>query len=100
MSSARRATDPSRTPLGGDPTRRRLTDRERVVALLVADGLPDLLIARHLGIAPATVGNYVRRICLRLRLDERRALAAWVAARRGPDGGLRRGEAEVGVEGL
>ena len=92
MQLRRRATDPPQRQPGGDPARRRLTDRERAVALLVADGLPDRLIARRLGIMPRTVAGYIQRIRIRLRLDDRQAVVDWVAARRGPDGMLRRAE--------
>src|SRR6476469_3886062 len=85
--------DQTRVLLGPDPSRRRLSPREREVALLMADGLKDELIARRLGISAATVGNYVMRIRRRLKLDSREELAAWVRARIDPDdpsGRLRR----------
>ena len=78
MRPSRRATDTSTS----DPTRRRLSAREREVALLVAEGLTDAAIASLLGLAVATVAPYIRRILLRLRLKDRRELAAWVAVRR------------------
>lgn len=90
MRPARRSTDPSRTPSAPDPTRRRLTAREREVALLVADGLKDAVIARRLGLAATTTGHYIRRILQRLQLKDRRELAAWVAARRSSDDAGRR----------
>ena len=96
MHPARRSTDPPRAPLGPDPARRRLTPREHEVALLVAEGLKDAAIARRLGLATNTVGLHVSRTLRRLRLDGRRELVAWVAARRFPNGmggDLRRSEA-------
>jgi non-specific serine/threonine protein kinase len=80
--------------LEGDPTRKRLTDRERAVALLVGEGLSDRAIARRLGLSPKTVANYLRHICQRLDLGSRAEIAAWVTARRMPgahDAPLRRG---------
>src|SRR5690349_18437340 len=94
MRPTRRKTDPAWAPLAPDPSRRRLTERERAVVLLVADGLPDRVIGRRLGLTPNTVASYIRRIRLRLNLDSRRALAAWVTARRDSHGGLRRAESE------
>jgi DNA-binding CsgD family transcriptional regulator len=67
-----------------DPSVRRLTPREREVALLVADGLKDAAIARRLGLTPATVASYIGRIQRRLDLTGRNAIVAWVAARRTP----------------
>lgn len=93
----RRSTDPPRSPLSPDPGRRRLTPREREIVLLVAGGLKDSVIAKRLGLATTTVGLHVSKALRRLRLDSRGELAAWVAARRFPDGmggGLRRGEAD------
>jgi len=94
MTTPRRQTDPPRPPWAPDPARRRLTEREREVALLVADGLKDVVIARRLGLSRSTVGTHVRRIRSRLGLKDRAELVAWVAARRPSgtlEGGLRRG---------
>jgi DNA-binding CsgD family transcriptional regulator len=82
MQHSGRATDPPRTPLATDPTRRRLTPREREVALLVGDGLDDAEIGRRLGLTLKTVGSYVQRVRLRLGLASRRDIAPWVNARR------------------
>jgi DNA-binding NarL/FixJ family response regulator len=60
---------------------RALTPRERQVALLVADGLKNVSIARQLTLSPATVATYVRRIQSRLGLSTRRQIEAWVAER-------------------
>jgi DNA-binding CsgD family transcriptional regulator len=91
--------DPSRPrpPLAPDPSVRRLTPRERDVALLVAEGLKDILIARRLGLSLSTVSNYVRRVQRRLGLGSRAEIVAWVAARRIPDSqefGLRRADVD------
>jgi len=93
MRPSRRATDPPRTPLAPDPTRRRLTAREREIALLVGDGLKDAAIAKCLGLAATTTRSYIRQILQRLGLKDRGELVAWVAARRHsghPEAGLRR----------
>jgi DNA-binding NarL/FixJ family response regulator len=82
MRPLRRATtDPSTT----DPTRRRLSAREREVALLVADGLDDGAIAERLGLSPATVANYIKRIRLRLSTASRVDVARWINDRRDRD---------------
>jgi DNA-binding CsgD family transcriptional regulator len=67
-----------------DPTVRRLTPREHEVALLVADGLPDTVIGRRLGLSASTVASYVGRVQRRLDLARRRDIAAWVQIRRTP----------------
>ena len=76
MQRRKRATDPTRPPLAGDPARRRLTAQEREIALLVSDGLSDHAIAHRLALAPTTVATYVRRIRDRLDLAGRRDLEA------------------------
>lgn len=91
----RRSDDPDRSGglLGPDPTVRRLSPREREVAVLLARGLKDAAIGQTLGIAAGSVGIAVRRIQLRLKLDGRAELAAWVRARPDsddPTGRLRR----------
>jgi DNA-binding CsgD family transcriptional regulator len=82
-----RRNDPPRDPWAPDPARRRLSDREQEIALLVADGLKDIVIARRLGLSLSTVRTYVRGIRVRLALDSRAELVAWVAARRRPGSG-------------
>jgi DNA-binding CsgD family transcriptional regulator len=79
--------DPSqpRAAFATTPSVRRLTDRERQVALLVADGLKDASIALRLGLSPKTVANYVQHIRQRLGSGTRAEIAAWVTARRDPD---------------
>lgn len=59
---------------------RRLTEREHQVALLIAEGLKDAVIARRLGLSASTVAAYVRHIRQRLQLDTRAEIAAWVTA--------------------
>ena len=77
-----------------NPTRQRLTHREHAIALLIADGLTDDLIARRLGLAPWAVSTSAEHMTLRLGLARRGDITAWVAARRTPgypEGRLRRG---------
>lgn len=58
-----------------------LTQREREVALLVAAGLKNVLIARKLKLSPTTVATYVQRIQSRLGLSSRRQIGDWMAER-------------------
>ena len=97
VSTGTRASDhdPSRPRDATEPypAGRRLSDREREIAFLLADGLTDAVIARRLGLTPGTVHSYIRHIRLRLGLASRAEIAAWVQARRDPDaptGRLRR----------
>ena len=97
MRNSVRQTDPPRASLGSNPTRRRLTAREQEIALLVADGLKDVAIARRLGLSTSTVAAHVRRIQSRLGFNGRPDLIAWVNARRDrdhPEAGLRRGDVD------
>ena len=55
-----------------------LTDREREVALLVADGLPNRVIGDKLFIAPATVARHIANIFGKLGFTSRAQLIAWV----------------------
>lgn len=52
-----------------------LTAREQDVLGLLARGLPNKGIARHLGISPKTVGNHVERIYMKLGVTNRAAAA-------------------------
>jgi non-specific serine/threonine protein kinase len=63
---------------------KRLTDREREIELLIADGCKNAAIARRLGLSPRAVGSYVQRIRQWLNLGSRDEIAAWVAARHAP----------------
>ncbi|MGJ7439447.1 response regulator [Aquipuribacter sp. MA13-6] len=55
-----------------------LTDREREVAVAVAQGLPNAQIAEALYMSPATVKAYVSRLLARLGLDNRVQVALLV----------------------
>jgi DNA-binding NarL/FixJ family response regulator len=57
-----------------------LTDRERAVLELVADGMGNASIARRLGLSIKTVRNYLSRIFAKLQIADRTEAA--VAARR------------------
>lgn len=59
-----------------------LTDRERQILVLVADGLTNAAIAERLGLSGKTVANYVSSILSRLGVADRRGLIALVDARR------------------
>lgn len=52
-----------------------LTGREQDVLALLARGLPNKGIARHLGISPKTVGNHVERIYMKLGVTNRAGAA-------------------------
>ena len=54
-----------------------LTAREREVALLVADGLANRVIAERLAVSERTVETHVRNVLTKLGLANRTQLAAW-----------------------
>ncbi len=66
------------------PSVRRLTSREREVALLFSDGLKPAVIAHRLNLTPQTVSVYLQRIKLRLDLATQADIVPWVTARRVP----------------
>jgi len=53
-----------------------LTHRQRQIIRLVSEGLPNKQVARRLDVAEATVKAHLRNIFLKLRVDNRTALAA------------------------
>jgi DNA-binding CsgD family transcriptional regulator len=78
----RRSTDPAGPRLlARDPTVRRLTPRERTVALLIAQGLTDYAIAEQLGLSLGTVKICRQRIQRRLKLSSGAEIVAWITAR-------------------
>jgi non-specific serine/threonine protein kinase len=72
---------PRRQPIksihGGAAPGPGLTEREREVARLVAQGLTDRQVATRLRISPRTVDGHLRRIFTKLGAPSRAAVAAW-----------------------
>jgi DNA-binding NarL/FixJ family response regulator len=62
------ASPPGGAPPQAFPT---LTDREREILNLIAQGHPNPSIARHLSLSTKTVGNYVSNIFTKLRVADR-----------------------------
>jgi non-specific serine/threonine protein kinase len=71
----------SAVPAGGPPPWAPLTERERQVAVLVAQGLSNRQIAERLIITTNTAGVHVVHILDKLGLHSRAQIAAWVVAR-------------------
>jgi DNA-binding NarL/FixJ family response regulator len=59
-----------------------LTDREREILTLVAEGLPNKLIARRLHITERTVKGHLTRIFERIGVTDRTQAALWARERR------------------
>lgn len=59
-----------------------LTDRERQILVLVADGLTNAAIAERLALSGKTVANYVSSILARLAVPDRRRLTELVRQRK------------------
>jgi len=64
-------------PMGGDPGGEGLSQREREVLALLAEGSSNKLIARALDISPHTVKRHVANILDKLGLGSRGQAAAW-----------------------
>jgi DNA-binding NarL/FixJ family response regulator len=62
------ASPPGGAPPQAFPT---LTEREREILNLIAQGHPNPSIARHLSLSTKTVGNYVSNIFTKLRVADR-----------------------------
>lgn len=60
-----------------------LSARENDIAQLVADGLPDKLIAQRLHLSVRTVESHVSHVLAKLGLDNRTQIAAWAVVRGG-----------------
>jgi predicted ATPase/DNA-binding CsgD family transcriptional regulator len=74
---------PARPPGGewvADGAPATLSERERQVAALVAQGLTNRQIAESLLITPGTAGNHVLHILSKLGLHNRAQIAAWAVA--------------------
>jgi DNA-binding NarL/FixJ family response regulator len=61
------------------PPAEELTAREREILALVADGLPNKIIARRLGITERTVKNNLTHIFQRIGVTHRTQAALWAA---------------------
>jgi DNA-binding CsgD family transcriptional regulator len=71
----------------GAAAARRLTPRQREVAILIAEGLTNEEIAERLVLVPGTVSNHVEHILRRLGVTRRVQIATWVIRHGlGPDG--------------
>lgn len=53
-----------------------LTNREQEIARLIAEGLPNKIIGKQLGISPWTVATHLRRMFGKLGVNTRAALIA------------------------
>ena len=70
-------------PTSGPLRKKQLSNRQAVVAELVAKGQTDKEIARSLGLSEHTVGSYLKEIYRRLGIHSRAALARdWLARNR------------------
>lgn len=58
-----------------------LSPRERAIAKLIAEGLPNKCIGHQLGISPWTVATYIRRIFAKLGVTSRTAMIAQLLAK-------------------
>jgi DNA-binding NarL/FixJ family response regulator len=67
---------------GGRPRQPELSDREEDVLALVAEGLPNKLVARRLGISERTVKAHLTRIFEQLGVTDRTQAALWAQRRR------------------
>ena len=60
-----------------EPANQSLSDREREVLLLIAEGLANQQIAAKLGIGEKTVKTHVSNILAKLDLEDRTQVAVW-----------------------
>ncbi|MDP2809455.1 MAG: two-component system response regulator NarL [Rhodocyclaceae bacterium] len=65
-----------------DPDHAGLTEQERRIAELIADGKSNKLIARDLAIAEGTVKVHVKHLLRKLNLRSRLTVAVWMVAQR------------------
>jgi non-specific serine/threonine protein kinase len=65
-----------------DAPRAALTERQREIVALVAEGLTNQAIADQLGLARLTVSQQVATILWQLGLQRRHETAAWAVAQR------------------
>jgi DNA-binding CsgD family transcriptional regulator len=76
-----RAAGTGRDGLGATDSADPLTQREREVAMLIAQGLTDALIGDRLRIAEGTAGVHVTHILAKLEFHSRAQIAAWAVER-------------------
>ncbi len=76
------ASDDDELPTAPDPPDP-LTEREREIAVLVAEGMSNRDIARQLAIAKRTVDAHLRHIFVKLGISSRVRLATWLDPDRG-----------------
>ena len=62
-----------------DPALAKLTEQERRILLLIADGLTNRQIAEHMFLAEKTVKNYVSSLLAKLGMERRTQAAVFVA---------------------
>lgn len=74
----RREQGPTRVPAAVTPVQ--LSRREREVALLIAQGLPNRQIGAALAIKERTVEDHVSRLLRKLRLANRAQVILWAIA--------------------
>ncbi|MBE3014808.1 helix-turn-helix domain-containing protein [Microbispora sp. NEAU-D428] len=79
--SALRSCEQARTPMVTftQTTSRTMTDREREVALLAAEGLPSKQIAERLHLSRRTVDNYLQQCYRKLGINRREQIKALMA---------------------
>jgi DNA-binding CsgD family transcriptional regulator/tetratricopeptide (TPR) repeat protein len=73
---------PTRQPARSEPDAHPLTQREREIAALIAQGLTNRAIAERLVIAERTAETHVSNILGKLGLDTRSQVATWAVAHR------------------
>ena len=64
--------------MDAQPAASALTERQREIAALIAEGLTDAEIAGRLALTPGTVGNHVAHILRALDVRNRAQVAVWV----------------------
>jgi 1,3,6,8-tetrahydroxynaphthalene synthase len=80
------ALDPVTFPVLGGPNDAVLSERERQVAALIAQGLTNRQISRHLQIAEWTAINHVRHLMRKLHVSSRVEVARWFLTAPPPTG--------------
>ena len=76
------------SPHEGSPRAEQLTDRERRIVAMLADGMSNQEIGEALGLAPETVRNALTRVRTKLGVTSRTRLVRFAYEHRLNDGGL------------